>query len=587
MLETKLKEQENNNSLFETAIRKLNITVSNYFIDSDNKIVNCDFTQKDFDIKEIADKKAIEENFTKTSNNHKNKILLGKVTQEINKKSGINCAVMFSGGPAAGGHNVIAGLFQILSKGNKLFGVKGGPAGLIAGNFFEIKADAVKKIINTGGFDFLGSDRTKIKTEEQFLKVKEALKENKINALVIVGGDDSNTNAALLAEYLYDDGILVIGVPKTIDGDLQIGSVLPISFGFDTATKIYAEMVGNILQDTPSSRKYWHFIKLMGRSASHVTLETALLTKPALTFISEEVEAKNMSLDDIIENITEVILKRVAKGIKHGVIIIPEGLVEFIPEMKLLIAELNEVIAKFDLELNQLEADRRRDFVYKKISANNVKLMASLPDEFEDMLLLDRDAHGNLQVSQIPTEKLLIQMTEERIKERQNHPEELSRYSFSDQEKELILKYKFAYNNHFLGYEGRCGAPSLFDASYTFNLGLVAASLILSNKTGYMACLSNLEKEGLPMAVPLSAMLNIEKRHACQEFVIAKALVELNSNAFKFFEARRALWAEKDCFNSPGPRQMWGPVAKQLPLTVVLNQAYNGLEFSFGKDIII
>jgi len=393
------------------------------------------------------------------------------------KVSGKRVAVMFSGGPAAGGHNVLVGLKKALGPDNILLGIKNGPKGLLEGKLFEITDSALAKIVNTGGFDFLGSDRTKIKTSEQFTQVKTVCHQNNVDALVVVGGDDSNTNAAMLAEYLFKNvhadgrGVQVLGVPKTIDGDLQVQDLLPISFGFDTATKVYSELVGNILQDTPSSRKYWHFVKLMGRSASHVALEVALQTKPAVTFISEEIEDRNYSLSHIVDIICRAVARRAGKGINHGVVLIPEGLIEFIPEMKTLIKELNEVMAASEKVLADIRTmSERKDFIFQKISPESAKLMAALPDEFEDMLLLDRDAHGNLQVSQIPTEKLLIEMASARLHEMKLNPAPFfgqgeNQIDLTPEEVEKFVKSKFSTNNHFFGYEGRCGAPSRFDAA--------------------------------------------------------------------------------------------------------------------------
>ncbi|MGC8765937.1 MAG: diphosphate--fructose-6-phosphate 1-phosphotransferase [Brevinematia bacterium] len=581
MLENLLISMEKNNSLFEREIRKLPVQVCEIFI-KDGKIVPARFNKTDKQIG-TSDVEIVNKEFPKTVKETENKILKG--TKGNVSASGKRVAVLFSGGPAAGGHNVIIGLKKILGDNNTLFGVKNGPKGLLEGTLFEIKEEDIKRILNTGGFDFLGTDRTKIKTEEQFQAVKKTVKDYNLNGIVVIGGDDSNTNAAILAEFLYDDGVQVIGVPKTIDGDLQIGDILPISFGFDTATKIYSELVGNILQDTPSSRKYWHFIKLMGRSASHVALEVALQTHPAITLISEEVEAKNMSLSKIVENICEVIIKRAANGINHGVIVIPEGLIEFIPEMKRLISELNDLMGKFGEDISQMFSfEEKKDFIYKKLSADAAKLMASLPDEFERMLLLDRDAHGNLQVSQIPTEKLLLMMVEEKINEIKHHPEEVKYLNIDEKGIERIKKFKFATNNHFFGYEGRCGAPSIFDASYTLNLGLCAGSLILDGKTGYIATVTDFDKGGSVLALPLTGLLNVEKRHGKNEMVIKKGLVEVDSPAFKFFEKRRKEWAEKDLFANPGPRQLWGPTSRQIPFTVALNRGYSSLDFNIGKE---
>lgn len=482
---------------------------------------------------------------------------------------GKRVAVLFSGGPAAGGHNVVCGLKRILGAGNTLLGVRPGPKGLLKGNLFEISDRDVDAIINTGGFDFLGTDRTKIKTPEQFAQVKATCVKHNLDAIVVIGGDDSNTNAAVLAEFLYagvkpdGSGVQVIGVPKTIDGDLQAGALLPISFGFDTATKIYAEMVGNILQDTRSSLKYWHFVKLMGRSASHVTLEVALQTQPAVALISEEIAEKKQSLSSIVGQIAQAVVKRAEQGIHHGVVIIPEGVVEFIPEMHVLIAELNDVLACHAGDFARLDKAERPAFIGSRLSPDNARLLASLPGYVVDMLLAERDSHGNLQVSLIPTEQLLIDMTARALQE-------------------MGAKVPFATMNHFFGYEGRCGAPTLFDAAYTFNLGLTAGSLILDGRTGYMATITDLTKGGTPKAIPLTGLLNIERRQGQDEFVIEKALVRTDSPAMHHFMAHRTTWAEKDLFASPGPRQLWGPIAMQQPISVALNTGADSLAFKIG-----
>ncbi|MEK6556878.1 MAG: diphosphate--fructose-6-phosphate 1-phosphotransferase [Candidatus Margulisiibacteriota bacterium] len=356
--------------------------------------------------------------------------------------------------------------------------------------------------------------------------------------------------------------MLVIGVPKAIDGDLQIAEKLPISFGFDTATKIYSELVGNILQDTPSSRKYWHFIKLMGRAASHVALEVALQTKPALTLISEEVAQKRLSLGELVDQIASTVIRRAKNGIYHGVVLVPEGLIEFVPEMNTLLADLSDKLAQSHHELDGLSLQAKRESMSSRITAKHAKLMVALPDYIVEMLLADRDSHGNLQVSLIPTEQLLIDMTANRIKE-------------------LDKTVPFSTQHHFFGYEGRCGAPTLFDAAYTYNLGLTAGSLILSGKTGYIASLTDLDKGGTPSALPLTGLLHIERRHGQDEMVIEKALVQTDSPAFLYFESRRRDWAEKDCFCSPGPRQLWGPASRQLPMSVALNQGYESMEFDW------
>jgi len=482
---------------------------------------------------------------------------------------GKRVAVLFSGGPAAGGHNVVCGLKRVLGAGNTLFGVRAGPKGLLKGALFEITDANVDFILNTGGFDFLGSDRTKIKSKEQFAQVRETCIRHNLDAIVVVGGDDSNTNAAVLAESLFSgvkadgSGVQVIGVPKTIDGDLQVGDLLAISFGFDTATRIYSEMVGNILQDTSSSLKYWHFVKLMGRSASHVALEVALQTKPAITLISEEIAARKMSLATIIDGIARVIIERSHKGMNYGVVLAPEGLIEFIPEMNALIAELNDVLAHNAPEFAALSADARPGFVESRLSPDNAHLLASLPHYIVNMLLAERDSHGNLQVSLIPTEQLLIDMAKQRVAE-------------------LDASVPFAAHSHFLGYEGRCGAPTLFDAAYTYNLGLTAGSLILDGRTGYMATVTGLTSGGTPQAIPLTGLLNIERRHGQDEFVIEKALVKMDSPAMQYFVSRRDAWAASDLFASPGPRQFWGPTTHQQPISVALNSGSDTLMFRIG-----
>ncbi|MBN8450352.1 MAG: diphosphate--fructose-6-phosphate 1-phosphotransferase [Candidatus Accumulibacter sp.] len=482
---------------------------------------------------------------------------------------GKRVAVLFSGGPAAGGHNVVCGLKRVLGAGNTLFGVKAGPKGLLKGSLFEITDANVDFIINTGGFDFLGSDRTKIKSDEQFAQVRETCIKHQLDAIVVVGGDDSNTNAAVLAESLFTgvktdgSGVQVIGVPKTIDGDLQVGDLLSISFGFDTATRIYSEMVGNILQDTSSSLKYWHFVKLMGRSASHVALEVALQTKPAIALISEEIAARKESLASIIDRVAQVIVDRSHRGMNYGVLLAPEGLIEFIPEMNAMIAELNDVLAHNVAEFAALADEAKPAFIESRLSTDNAHLLASLPHYIVNMLLAERDSHGNLQVSLIPTEQLLIDMAKKRVRE-------------------LDPQVPFAAHSHFLGYEGRCGAPTLFDAAYTYNLGLTAGSLILDGRTGYMATITGLTSGGTPQAIPLAGLLNIERRHGKDEFVIEKALVKMDSPAMQYFASRRDEWAAKDLFASPGPRQFWGPTTHQLPITVALNSGADSLMFKIG-----
>jgi len=551
-----LNRRENGRSIFEESIRKLNVPICKLFIKR-GEIAPIAFKNATSSL-EPRDIAELKKTFPKIIGKFSNRVL--EADDFITPKLGMRVAVLFSGGPASGGHNIIAGIKKALGDQNSLLGVKSGPKGLMAGDLFEIKQEDIDHILNTGGFDFLGSDRTKIKTKEQFEKVKNVCIKNQLNAIVVVGGDDSNTNAGLLAEYLFDLGVQVIGVPKTIDGDLQVEHLLPISFGFDTATKIYSELVGNILQDTPSSRKYWHFVKLMGRSASHVALEVALQTKPAVTLISEEVSAKNMSLAQVVDQIVNVIVARAQKKVNHGAVIIPEGLIEFIPEMNRLIDELNDLVPQFEQELEKADRRQKREIVLREISGQNKALFNSLPNYIKDMLLLDRDAHGNLQVSQIPTETLLIDMAREKIE--RDFP-----------------NVPFAANKHFFGYEGRCGAPTLFDLAYTYNLGLTAGSLVLSGYSGYMASMTALDQGGKPVAIPLPGLMNIEKRSGHDEMVIKKYLVDLNSPAFEYFASRRDAWAKEDIFSSPGPRQLWGPTSHQMPISVALNSGYKSLDF--------
>lgn len=470
-------------------------------------------------------------------------------------------AVLFSGGPASGGHNVVAGIQHALGKHNQLLGVLAGPKGLLEGRFVPLSASKTSTVVNLGGFDLLGSDRTKISTPEQFETVRRVVKNNTIDGIIVVGGDDSNTNAAFLAESLLDLNCAVIGVPKTIDGDLQLGHLLPISFGFDTATKIYSEMVGNILQDTPSSRKYWHVIKLMGRSASHVALEVALQTRPPLTLISEEIRDKKLTLNQVIDRCVEVVVARAKKGKHYGVILVPEGLIEFIPELNQLIAGLNDCIGRYGSSWTNLSFSEQKEICKSTLQANQKTLFFSLPEAIQKQLLLERDSHGNVQVSQIPTEALLIDMIQERL----------------DNVEPAI---PFSPIRHFFGYEGRCGAPSAFDASYTFNLGLIAGALALTGQTGYMAALSELNQGGRAYGLPLTAFIQEEQRKGKPTWVIEKALVKLESPAFRYFQSRRDHWVTEDSFSSPGPRQFSDPHHLTMPITVALNQGYQELSFT-------
>ncbi|HMW17646.1 MAG TPA: diphosphate--fructose-6-phosphate 1-phosphotransferase [Accumulibacter sp.] len=566
-LAEQLVQTEAHRSIFETAVRRLPLPVCAAF-GATNQPQPVSF-QNSGRVLSTKDSAAVQQQFPQSVAASGNLVLSSSGTNN-RPSQGKRVAVLFSGGPAAGGHNVVCGLKRILGAGNTLFGVKAGPKGLLKGSLFEITDQNVDFIINTGGFDFLGSDRTKIKSDEQFAQVRETCIKHNLDAIVVVGGDDSNTNAAVLAESLFTgvkadgSGVQVIGVPKTIDGDLQIGDLLSISFGFDTATRIYSEMVGNILQDTSSSLKYWHFVKLMGRSASHVALEVALQTKPAIALISEEIATKKQSLASIIDHIAQVVVNRSHQGMNYGVLLAPEGLIEFIPEMNAMIAELNDALAHHAAAFAELtDNDAKATFIGSKLSADNAALLESLPHYIVNMLLADRDSHGNLQVSLIPTEQLLIDMTKQRVKE-------------------IDPKVPFAAHSHFLGYEGRCGAPTLFDAAYTYNLGLTAGSLILDGRTGYMATVTGLTSGGTPQAIPLAGLLNIERRHGKDEFVIEKALVKMDSPAMQYFVSRREAWAASDLFASPGPRQFWGPTTHQLPISVALNSGATSLMFTIG-----
>lgn len=568
-LNTFLIGMEKHHSPFEQFIRKMPVPVLSAFTKSGG--ISPVAFKKSGKTLSTKDSAAVSKTFPLSVEKSQNMVLTaeGAVTA-----SGKRVAALFSGGPASGGHNVVVGIKKALGKNNTLLATKAGPKGLLEGSFFEVTDAMAAEITNTGGFDFMGSDRTKIKTEEQFAKVKDVVAKNKLDAIIIIGGDDSNTNAAILAELLAPQGVTVVGVPKTIDGDLQLGELLPISFGFDTATKIYSEMVGNILQDTASSLKYWHFVRIMGRAASHVALETALQTRPAYTIISEEVLQKNMSLKDVIEDIAQTVCLRAEKGIKHGMVLIPEGVIEFIPEVRAMLAEMDELIGHNLDKYQSMDKASKLDFVIKALNAAHKSLFQSIPSVVQEMLVSDRDSHGNLPLSQIPSEVLIIEMTAARVAEiAKNNPK--------------LAGFKLSSLNHFFGYEGRCGAPTLFDAAYCLNLGLVAGSLVLGGHSGYMASLGSLQKGGVVQAVPLTGLLNIERRHGKDEFVIEKALVKLDSPAFKFFASRRKTWAESDCFTSPGPRQVSGPVAKQVPISVALNSGYANTAFDLGTDTVL
>src|SRR5574344_1328216 len=478
----------------------------------------------------------------------------------------INVGVILSGGQAPGGHNVISGLFdgiKNLNKDSRLYGFILGPGGLVDHNYMELTSDIIDEYRNTGGFDIIGSGRTKLEAEEQFEKGYQILKQLDITALVIIGGDDSNTNACVLAEYYAakNYGIQVIGCPKTIDGDLK-NEMIETSFGFDTACKTYSEVIGNIERDCNSARKYWHFIKLMGRSASHIALECALQVQPNVCIISEEVEKKNMSLNDIVTYIAGVVAKRAEQGKNYGTVLIPEGLIEFVPAVKRLIAELNDFLANNAEEFSHIKKSHQVEYITSKLSAENAETYASLPSGVARQLALDRDPHGNVQVSQIETEKLLSDMVATKL---------------AQWKEEGKYNGKFSALHHFFGYEGRCAAPSNFDADYCYSLGVAASALVANDKTGYMASVRNTiapAKDWIAGGVPITMMLNMEKRNGEMKPVIKKALVELDGAPFKKFASLRDKWAEETDYVYPGPIQYFGPsdVCDQPTKTLALEQ---------------
>ena len=486
--------------------------------------------------------------------------------KEVKEYAPINVGIILSGGQAPGGHNVICGLFDELKKQNpksKLYGFLMGPSGLVDHKYKELTAEVIDKYRNTGGFDMIGSGRTKLETKEQFDSGLEIIRQLNLNAVIIIGGDDSNTNACMLAEYYasINAGVSVIGCPKTIDGDLK-NDQIETSFGFDSACKTYSELIGNIQRDANSARKYWHFIKLMGRSASHIALECALQTQPNICIISEEVEANNMTLDDVVNQICEVVVKRSEEGLYYGTILIPEWLIEFVPAFKRLIAELSDLLSS-DLaktEAKGLKSDDLLAWILNHVSAENLPTLKSLPEEVAKQLALGRDPHGNVQVSLIETEKMLSEMCAKRLDE------------WKEQGK---FKGKFAALHHFFGYEGRCATPSNFDCNYCYALGTSAAQLVANGKTGYMAIVKNTTapaEEWVAGGVPITKMMNLERRNGQMKPVIKKALVLLDGEPFKELVERRKDWAVNTRYVYPGPIQYFGPseVCDQCTMTLAL-----------------
>ncbi len=498
----------------------------------------------------VADQEKIRELFPNTYGKKEIVFKKGKNTSKAGKQV---VGVILSGGQAPGGHNVICGLYDALkatNKDNVLYGFKNGPIGILNDDYVVFDDEFINEYRNTGGFDIIGSGRTKLETEEQFEVAAEVCRRHGINAIVIIGGDDSNTNAAVLAEYFaaHKTGVQVIGCPKTIDGDLKNDDI-ECSFGFDTATKTYSELIGNIERDANSAKKYWHFIKVMGRSASHVALECALQTQPNICLVGEEVAAKKMSLNEIAEYITDSVANRAARGMNFGVAIIPEGIVEFIPEFSVLIAEINELLAgaKAD-EFNALPTwQEKYEFIEKGITPESMKVFALLPQGIQQQLFLERDPHGNVQVSLIESEKLFSALVKEKLAQRK---------------KVGTFKGKFSAQHHFFGYEGRCAFPSNFDADYCYSLGYNASMLILYGYTGYLSKVSNLSKpaeQWVAGGMPITKMMNIERRNGKDKPVIRKALVELDGKPFQYFAAHREQWAVETDFVYPGAIQYYGP----------------------------
>ncbi len=513
--------------------------------------------------KSVADQEEIQKLFPNT---YGMPLLKFEETSENRAFQAINTGVILSGGQAPGGHNVISGLFdglKAIHKDSKLYGFLMGPGGLVDHKYIELTADIIDEYRNTGGFDIIGSGRTKLEETEQYEKGLEILKKLNIKALVIIGGDDSNTNACVLAEYYAakNAGVQVIGCPKTIDGDLK-NEMIETSFGFDTACKVYSEMIGNLQRDCNSSRKYWHFIKLMGRSASHIALECALQTQPNICLISEEVEAKKQSLDEIVTHIAKSVAHRAKEGNNFGTVLIPEGLIEFIPEMRMLMNELNDFLADNADAFAEIDPKEQRAYMISNLSPENAKVYESLPEGVARQLTLDRDPHGNVQVSLIETEKLLAEMVGAKLAEWKKTGEYVG---------------KFGTHTHFFGYEGRCAAPSNYDADYCYTLGYTASLLIAEGKTGYMSSVRNTVEPAeswIAGGIPVTMMMNMEKRHGAMKPVIQKALVRLDGAPFKAFSEQRERWARETCYIYPGPIQYFGPteVCDQPSQTLTLEQ---------------
>lgn len=513
----------------------------------------------------IADQSSLKEVFVHTYGQPTVELSAGSQSHETPKRT---VGVILSGGQAPGGHNVIAGLFDALKAANPestLLGFKGGPSGLLENDAIEITAELMDAYRNTGGFDIIGSGRTKIESSDDFAQSAKVCREMKLDGLIIIGGDDSNTNAALLAEYFREEGLdtNVIGVPKTIDGDLR-NEHIEASFGFDTATKTYSELIGNIGRDAASARKYWHFIRLMGRSASHIALECALQTHPNVCIISEEVEAQSQTLQDVVEQICESVRARASKDMNFGIVLIPEGLIEFIPEIKKLISAINDLLAHESDAFGKLQSDADRIvFVSGHLDTDLAATFGSLPDSIQSQLLDDRDPHGNVQVSRIETEKMLIEMVETQLKQ----DAEKGRYSGT-----------FSGLAHFFGYEGRCAFPSNFDADYCYSLGYTAFLLLSSGLTGYIVSIRNISRpasEWKAGGIPLTMLMNMEQRHGSKKPVIRKALVELDGAPFREFASKRDAWKVETAFSSPGAIQYFGPaeVCDQPTMTLKLERS--------------